>query len=219
MVPRLARIPRAVRDRYCEWADRALDRRYGIDTCGVEDDLAALGIPVPSRGQAKGHEPVQLAVFARVLQALAPPPAQRTFIDLGSGKGRAVILAAQAGFRRSIGVELSPRLHALAAANAERFKSRSPKSAPIELQCGDAAAFAPPPDDMVLFLYNPFGAELLGQVLDTMAASLQRQPRALTIVYRNAVHCDVLRARPQLRCVHTDKAFEIHEWRGAEATP
>lgn len=207
------RLRAAIEDRRRSWRDAQLDRRYGLDTAGIDDDLAGLGIAARHHAQSRGHEPIQLDVFERVVKALRVVPGERCFVDLGSGKGRAVILAMEAGFASAVGVEISPKLHAIAQANVAKYQKRRGRDQAIELTCGDAGAYAPPPKDTVLFLYNPFGAPVLRTVLDNMRASMRHSPRALTIVYRNPVHADILRGCVDLDCVFADRGFEIYEWR------
>ena len=81
------------------------DRDFDVDTLGVVEidemavsDEAAIG--------AARYEPIQPEFFAHLVERLpAIEPSDFTFVDVGSGKGRALILAAVAGFRTVIGVE------------------------------------------------------------------------------------------------------------------
>jgi predicted RNA methylase len=44
---------------------------------------------------------------------------ETTFVDIGSGKGRALIIAAEYAFKRIIGVEYSPSLATICRRNLE----------------------------------------------------------------------------------------------------
>ena len=59
-------------------------------------------------------------VVARMLQLAGTGP-QDTVIDLGSGDGRIVIAAAREHGARGLGIELDPKLVALARENARRY--------------------------------------------------------------------------------------------------
>ncbi len=177
--------------RWQTWRDDAMDRRYGIDTRGIieANEVDCVG---EHGAQSNGHEPIQRLLFERMLDAAAPNYAECTFIDFGSGKGRAVILAAHRPFKKVIGVEFSPMLHAIAESNASRFRLRMPQAPAIELRCEDAAQTVIPQSGLLCFFYNPFGELVMEKVLNNLRASLTVCPRPLTVVYRNPVHSELL---------------------------
>ena len=82
-------------------------------------------------------------------------------MDLGCGKGRALILASEHPFREVVGVELDGELAAVAARNAAIIarSSRGRRS----------GSWPTPPilpaGDLVVFLYNPFGEELVARAI------------------------------------------------------
>ncbi len=108
------------------------------------------------------------------------------------------MLAAQLGFKRVIGVEFGRNLYDTALTNLEKFRQRNVDELPIEVVFGDAAEFIFPVTAVVLYLYHPFGPEVIGKVLDNLHASLSACPRSCWIVYVNPVHhrvfegCDFL---------------------------
>ena len=79
--------------------------------------------------------------FNQILQALDLDWRQFTFVDLGSGKGRALLLASRFPFRRIVGVEIAPELSETAASNIERFCAPWQACRQIEAYTGDAAEF------------------------------------------------------------------------------
>src|SRR5713226_561215 len=90
----------------------AFDRKYGIET-----RRTVWRKRVSIMGDNVNYEPVDLELFAHGI-AFVP---RVTFVDLGCGKGRALILAHEAGFRNLIGVEMSPKLAAAARSNLQRL--------------------------------------------------------------------------------------------------
>src|SRR5262249_58980749 len=94
--------------RYEDWLERRMEQRLGIDTAGIDHDLAGLGVPPADLVHAYAYEPVQLRVFARIIRAAAIEPANYVMVDFGSGKGRALILGAECGFGRLVGGERAP---------------------------------------------------------------------------------------------------------------
>lgn len=194
-------------DRLGDWRDAALDRKYGIETC--ERDLTPRGVG-DHAGNGNHYEPIQLAVFRRIMAALALDPQGYTFVDYGSGKGRALVLAAECGFRRVIGVEYAATLHEVAKRNVASFCARNPAGAAIELHCADAVSFELPAEDLLCFFYNPFDDLAMRKVLSNIERSLQLQPRRLLIAYRNPRHARLLSECRFLRCLARNATFEIH---------
>jgi predicted RNA methylase len=110
-----------------------------------------------------------------------------TFIDLGCGKGRALLVASEFSFRAILGVELSSRLAEIARRNAEIVATQFPTRTPVKVVVGDASTFPLPAGDLVIFLYNPFGAQLIANVVAGIEAALAAADRNIYIIYYNPV--------------------------------
>jgi SAM-dependent methyltransferase len=204
----LTRLLLKLSNRLHDWRDGALDRTYGIETC--EQVAKPNGVGEHS-AHGVHYEPIQLDVFRRIMAALAIDPKGYTFVDYGSGKARALVLAAEYGFRRIIGVEYASALHEVAKRNVARFRAARPAAAAIELHWGDAAAFEPPAEDLVCFFYNPFDDVVMRKVLSNLERSLQRRPRRMLVVYRAPMHASLLSECRFLRCLVRNPTFEIHQ--------
>jgi hypothetical protein len=107
------------------------------------------------------------------------------FIDLGSGKGRTLLMASDYPFRRILGVELLPSLHVAAEANIAQYRSESQKCVAIESMCGDATKFAFPVEAIVLFLFNPLPEPGLRRAIANLERSLREHPRKTYVLYHN----------------------------------
>lgn len=132
-----------------------------------------------------------------------------TFIDLGSGKGRTLLMASDYPFRRIVGVELLPALHQIALENVTLYKSASQKCFAIQSICGDAADFSFPLDPMVLFLFNPFPEPGLRRVIANLQESLEECPRRVYVLYHNPLLENVLRESPALTKIGGTHQFSI----------
>ena len=121
------------------------------------------------------------------------------FVDLGCGKGRATCMAAQNGKGRVVGVEQDDSFLDIARQNLAKLPGRN---APVEFFHGLAQGFDFD-DTTVVFLFNPFGARTLQEVVDLIEQSLQRKPRKLRFVYVNPVHEQVFSETPWLENVAT----------------
>ncbi len=203
--------------RYEGWLETRMERRLGIDTAGIDHDLAGLGVPAAGLAHAYAYQPVQLRVFARILRTAAIEPALYTMIDFGSGKARALILGAEYGFKRLIGIELAPRLHEAAVRNVQAYRQRRPHAPPIELHCGDAAAWPIPEERLFLFLYNPFAEPVVARIARRLEISLRRLPREAVVAYRNPLHSRAFETLTSLERVAANSSFALYRTRPTRA--
>ncbi|MGL5832558.1 MAG: class I SAM-dependent methyltransferase [Waterburya sp.] len=120
-----------------------------------------------------------------------PPLDSYTFLDLGCGKGRALLVASEFSFQDILGIELSPPLAEIARHNAEIVAHRFPHRTKVRVQVADASRFPLPAGNLVIFLYHPFGEELVAKVVAGIEAALATEDRSIYIVYYNPVagHC------------------------------
>jgi SAM-dependent methyltransferase len=79
-----------------------------------------------------------------------------TFIDIGSGLGRNLLLAAEHSFKRIIGIEISPFLHNKAVANIENYNQKAERRCNIEVLCMNALDYNFPETDTILYFWEPF---------------------------------------------------------------
>lgn len=126
----------------------------------------------------------------------AAPMSEFTFIDVGGGMGRAVLLASELPFRKVIGVELNPTLARIARRNVRVWKSNGRARADISICCRDATSFRFPKGPCLAFLFNPFGAPVMRRLLSHMAASFATRPGHLDLLYVNDEQADVIRVHP-----------------------
>jgi SAM-dependent methyltransferase len=158
------------------------------------------------------YQPSEPELFRQVIGGLPIACDQFTFVDLGSGKGRALLLASEFPFRRIIGVELLPELHSIAHQNVARFQD-SAQQGRTELWLGDARDFAFPAGPLLVFLFDPFPEHILQQVMKNLERSLRESPRPLVVVYENPISEHVLSAAGWLRRVNGDVRCAVYEAR------
>jgi SAM-dependent methyltransferase len=166
-----------------------LDRALNVETA-TPVALAQFGLDAPDRVEYEGGGWLDLP---RVLRAGEVTP-EDVFLDLGSGKGRIVLQAAQYRFARVIGVEISEKLTLIARRNAASCRL-SARCGAIELVHSDALDYTIPDDVSVVYLFNPFRGAAFASVLIRLVDSVERRPRALRVIYRNALHHDDLVGR------------------------
>jgi SAM-dependent methyltransferase len=184
------------------------DRKFGIQT----NDLVALekldipeqereGVAVDSLGNAYQATPAWR--LNHVLADLALPYENFVFVDLGSGKGRAVFMAAEFPFRKVIGVEISPVLHRMALENLRNYRSDTQRCRDVQLLCMNATLMPIPSEPAIFYMYNPFNEEAMKLVLENIRRSLERQPRDIVVIYTNPRLSRVLKTSSFLARVTT----------------
>jgi SAM-dependent methyltransferase len=183
------------------------DQLHGTDTSGLlpgsviargtqarlEDLTAYYGI-APS---------ILSSLLDHWLQRLHPlAPIERTvFLDIGAGKGRAMLVASQYPFLRVEGVELNPQLVSIAAHNISLLQPRASANllAPLELHEGDATKYPLPPEPLLAHLFHPFETRVLQRFLRHIERELAKKPRPLDLFYVNAEHDSLLDHHPAFK--------------------
>jgi len=134
------------------------------------------------------YQPIESDLFPEMLNALGIDYTQFTFIDIGSGKGRPLLMASKYPFRRILGVELLPELNQIANENIRKFHDDRQRCQDLESIQGDATEFAFPNDPLVIFLFNPLPEAGTKRVVENLARSATEQTRVVWLVYANPVY-------------------------------
>jgi SAM-dependent methyltransferase len=189
------------------------DRRHAVDTRGrrlVTGEVMARS----EYRDVVAYEATSALRLKRLLRSLpAIDPADLTFIDLGCGKGATLVVAAQQGFKRVVGVELDSQLAEVARTNARVVHERT--SRPVEVVESDASAYQLPLEPGVVYLFNPFGLHTMRSVADAVMASLVQCPRPLFVVYLNPLHRCVWDETGVLRPISSGRGWVIYAAVGA----
>ena len=170
-------LPRPLR----EWQIRRrmlqhqrFDLKYQLDT-QTPVQLANLETAAPSAKFAHRYQGTPIAILHRIIRRLKLDRQRFTFIDLGSGKGRVLLIAAQYPFKSVIGVEFSKTLHDIALSNIGKFIGAGATHTNVDSINCDAGEFDfSEIGDKIVFCYNPFGADLMLRVLDNLDAPARK---------------------------------------------
>jgi SAM-dependent methyltransferase len=153
-------------------AGQRFDAEHGVTTEALvflgELDPDAVG---PSIEYATHYEPTPVGQAEALLDASPLAPERATFVDLGAGMGRVVLLAARRPFRAVIGVEISPALVEIARENLSSVRDAKRVARDVKIIRADAARYVFPRGDLVVFMYNPFRGPVLDDVLARLRAS------------------------------------------------
>lgn len=182
------------------------DQIHGVDTSGL----------VPAANLVTGHPndehvTAYYGVAPSILRALidlwreTPPPHpihSYTFVDIGAGKGRAMLVASELPFHKVIGIELNPTLSDIAQQNLDHWlrshttDDTAPPITPIQLLEQDALTFDFPAAPTLVFLFHPFEAPVLRKLLRRIETQFAKHPGTLDILYVNAECRAVLDKHP-----------------------
>lgn len=173
------------------------DLEFGVRTSGL-----VAGAHLTTGRRSDRHATAYYAIAPSVFRGMIvrwrrcrplAPMDEYTFIDLGAGLGRAMLLAAEFPFRAVLGVEFNPTLARIGVRNLAAWRALGRARAPMRIFCRDAAEFELPPGPCVAFLFNPFGGAVLRRILRNWDSSLARRPEKLDILYVNNEQEHVLR--------------------------
>jgi SAM-dependent methyltransferase len=134
------------------------------------------------------YQPTEPTLFREMMANLPIAFEQFTFIDLGSGKGRTLLLASEYPFKKIVGVELIAELHRAAEENIRAYRSATQRCSHIESVCADASEFRFPAEPLVLYLFNPLPESGLRRLIDGLEKSLAANPRTVYVLYHNPLH-------------------------------
>jgi hypothetical protein len=160
------------------------------------------------------YQPTESTLFHEMLDALH----QQThlnfpdfvFVDVGSGKGRTLLMASDYPFRRIVGVELLPALHQAAQENLSKYRSELQKCFALESICADASEFPFPSEPLVLYLFNPLPEAGLRRMIAGLEESLRAQPRAVYALYHNPLLEHVLGESAALKKIGGTHQYAIY---------
>ncbi len=191
-------IDRHVVGRYFDW-------KHNVDTAASADDRKR---DIRSRNGARGNP--YMATPARtlrsILAALRTDLSDFVFIDVGSGKGRAMLVAAEFPFRRILGIEFARDLISVAIDNVRRYRNRRQRCRAILPICIDAENFTIPDRPCVFYLFNPFDRELTRAFVARAASAFGRYRNKMYFILYHPRHEVVFESQPYFRRVSMTRA-------------
>jgi SAM-dependent methyltransferase len=182
--------------RKARFGDLDYDWEHSVDTTRSN---VGVGMQFLTGVMARPYFATEPWLFEQVMQALALSFQQSAasqgnvvaaalpdfaFIDLGSGKGRVLLMASDYPFKEIIGVEFMPELHRAAQENIAKYASQRQQCRQIESICMDARDFQFPIEPLAVYLFNPFSESTFALILENLRRSVEESPRPVCIAYR-----------------------------------
>ncbi len=171
------------------------DRQYGTDTAATRP-IWQLDVSSKNARFGVRYQPSNESDIEAARDFIGQSPDRFTFIDLGSGKGRCLIIAARLGFRSVVGVEFARELSEIAQSNLKKVGFETALALHM-----DATDYVFPPGPMLVYMYNPFRAEVMSKVIDNLRQRCSQRPGDdIYVVY----------LRPECRELLDDAQFLEH---------
>lgn len=209
-MPWIKPILKSINNARCE----AWDLIHGVDTCG-EFPLHVFDFQSKHKTAGLEYHSHHPSLTHSSLKALPIRYEDYTFIDIGCGKGRALLIASEFPFRRIVGLEFAPPLAELARRNAKSYRSNRQRRTTIEIITGDALDYELSDEPQVLYLYSPFAPELLDRIMQRIEDSFQQSPRDLLIMFSGTISMRnrAVGSRPEYEQLARDRYMDIYRHR------
>jgi hypothetical protein len=190
-------------------------QRYGDVEYDWDHRVDTTGATVGWRDRLLGlfhspYQPTEPALFHEMLASLQIDFREFTFIDVGSGKGRVLLMASDYPFRRVLGIELLPELNRVAQENIRKYKSDAQRCFKVESVCANASSFIFPAEPTVIYLFNPLPESGLVKMLRNLERSEGRHSIPMYLIYHNPLLHESLAQFGFHTLVTTDRYVVLH---------
>jgi 16S rRNA G966 N2-methylase RsmD len=190
--------------------DYYFDIRYGTETMHWVE-LDRLSIKSENKQRGTRYEPTRIRHFRKIMNILKFPSGS-VYVDLGSGKGRLLLIASRYRFKQVVGVEFSHELCEIAQKNLHSFRKKTRLDVDVEIVELDVVDYEIKDDENVFYLFSPFDEFIINKVIKNIRTSLVRSPRRVWLIYNNPVHRNTIDTafRKLTDYVYGSKEFAIY---------
>lgn len=168
-------------------------RLYGSGTF-IPADLKDMTISGDNVSKGSRYEPVSFYMLEKLFSGFRKISNDPALVDLGCGKGRALMVAPHFGFNELTGIDFAKEVTDIAASNMKKTELIFP-----EIKCrvinDDILNYEIRAEDAVFFMFNPFDEMILKKFLDKLDVSCNNFPRTVYFLYASPQHKKVLMDR------------------------
>jgi SAM-dependent methyltransferase len=166
--------------------EKSNEKKFNIKTLSIVNlkDLTLAGIDSVENHHYQG---ASYYILFKVFNLLPQELKNKTLIDYGCGKGRALFVAEDCGFKKLIGVDIAKELIDDAKNNEVLYKKKNLDSQ-FRFEFEDATKYKIPNDADVFYFFNPFGKQILQEVINNIKNSLLNHPRTIYCIYLNPLY-------------------------------
>lgn len=186
---RLAWKAFAVELRHQDSINRRFDNIYGTETA---DEIALSAVGIAGSDAERGnliYRPLWENNFHSTItlfhETLGNRLSSYSFVDIGSGKGKLLLLASLYPFKRVRGIEYATGLHKISEKNISCFRNVNQRCHDIAAILGDALNYKLPPGPVVAMMFNAFDIKTTAKVLTTLIDQRAPGMGACFIIYEN----------------------------------
>lgn len=109
------------------------------------------------------------------------------FIDIGTGTGRNLLLAADYPFKQITGVEISSFLYGLAVENIRQYNTVTHRAQSVSVHCMDVQNFDLPDENLVLYFWEPFKEDVADPFIQKLKDLITENNRHVKLVFLQSV--------------------------------
>lgn len=165
--------------------DFYFELKYGVTTSKIvkREDLDISEI---SKEHSEEYKPTRIRHFRLLIKGLKLPE-ESVFVDMGSGKGRVLLMASMNNFKRITGVEISSRLCEIARNNTIKFEKKLKQALNIEIVNEDVLKYKIKSDENVFYFYKPFDNFVMETIIERIKKSVIENPRKVWLIINNFI--------------------------------
>ncbi|GAC1419238.1 MAG: hypothetical protein NVS1B13_18450 [Flavisolibacter sp.] len=162
------------------------EHHFGFMTTGFErlDFIHPSSLPALC---AYGYLPSNYILLKRVFKKINTYPHNGSFLDIGCGKGRAMMVAAYFGFTDIQGIDISEQLCQHARYEWEKQAALFLNTR-MQIISADATQYPIAPQSQTIFLYNPFQQPLIDLLITRITESIRKESRTIYLIYLNPLY-------------------------------
>jgi 16S rRNA G966 N2-methylase RsmD len=177
--------------------DYCFEKWYGTNTSEIIE-VQDLDITQRHKKHSFRYQPTRVRHFNKLMKIL-DLPAVSVFVDLGSGKGRVLLMASRYGFKRIVGIEVSPQLCKIARDNVSIYEKRLKRPLNVTVVESDVLQYSISDDENVFYFFKPFDDYMMEKIIEKIKNSLLRNPRKVWLIFNNFQYNEL---------IETDQQFE-----------
>jgi SAM-dependent methyltransferase len=174
----------------CKFTDRRsaeFDTIYGTES--FKRFEVAVSDKVSIDEMSWGYGPINPDFFREIINAVPLDLSQYTFVDVGAGKGNALILASEYNFRHSVGIELSQDLINIGKLNIDRVSKFTNKKIFPEWIQKDFLTWAIPEVNSLFFFNNPLPHPIALEAVQRIEEAVATMNADIIVAYRKVPKC------------------------------
>ena len=157
------------------------EKKFGVDT-SKPIELTQLTITNGDISHSSRYEAVNFYILEALLKRLCGICDDRSFTDLGCGKGRAMVVAAHYGFTTIKGVDFAQEVCSIAEQHMQKISAQFPQME-YHVLCKNVLEYDIQPNESVFFMFNPFSDDTIARFLEKVNVSIEQHPRPVYFLY------------------------------------